>query len=362
MVSVRTEGITKRFGESVAVDNVTMEARDKEFVTLLGPSGCGKTTTLRIISGLVHPDQGDVYFGDENITDLPPYKRKIGFVFQRIALFPHMNIYKNVAFGLRRKHLSKQEMERRIRDSLELVRMTGFEKRMPRQLSGGQAQRVEIARVLATDPEVLLFDEPLSNLDAKLRDQLKYEIRGIQRETDKTAIYVTHDQAEAFAISDRIYVMKDGGIQQVGSPIELYVDPKTPFVADFIGTANFLHGRVVEVPSPQVRVQIDQGYVVTSSPLANAGEFKVNDPVLLSVRPEDIETVEKQDSRKYQNVVEGVVDRSTFTGLTTRLIVLVGNTEVKVDVQGPKRFKLAESQGRNVLMNFVRCTLIRARD
>lgn len=359
MVSVRTVDLCKNFGETVAVDHVDLESRDKEFVTLLGPSGCGKTTTLRIIAGLVRPDGGSVYFGDENVTELPPYKRKIGFVFQRIALFPHMNVAGNIAFGLKELHVSKDEIKRRTKEVLELVRMPGFEKRMPRQLSGGQAQRVEIARVLAIDPEVLLFDEPLSNLDAKLRDELKYEIHGIQRATGKTAIFVTHDQAEAFAISDRIYVMNKGAIQQVGTPVELYRDPRTEFVADFIGTSNFIPGKITGIEPGRVQVAVDLEKPFVSTEVTDIGDFHQGQEVLVSLRPEDIAVTSEEDRSMYQNVLEGLVSEATFVGLTTRLVVKVENIGLKVDVQGPQRFRLAKIRGDKILVGFNHFTLVR---
>jgi thiamine transport system ATP-binding protein len=300
MVSVRAVDISKRFGDFLAVDHVNIEAKDKELVTLLGPSGCGKTTTLRIISGLVKPDTGKVYFGEKDVTNVPPHKRNIGFVFQKVALFPHMNVYKNVAFGLKMRKFPKNEIDRRVKEVLKLVRMEGFEERMPSQLSGGQVQRIDIARVLATDPEVLLFDEPLGHLDAKLRDDLKYEIRRIQKETGKTAIYVTHDQAEAFAISDKVYVMNHGRVQQIGTPLELYLNPQSDFVADFIGTSNFLEGTIAEVT---------------------------------------------EDPKGKDNVFEAKIERSTFLGTNTRLMIGLGNRLLKVDLYGPDRFKMVDAVG-----------------
>lgn len=356
MVSIKCVDISKKFGSTVAVNHVNLDVKNRELVTLLGPSGCGKTTTLRIIAGLCHPDTGDVYFDEMRVTDLPPYKREIGFVFQRIALFPHMNVYDNVAFGLKLRRYPKEEIKRRVEEALSIVRLRGLEKRRIDQLSGGQAQRVEIARVLVTDPKILLFDEPLSNLDAKLRDSLKYEIRRIQRETGKTAIYVTHDQAEAFAISDRIYVMNNGEIEQVGTPTDLYLEPKTNFVADFIGTTNFIEGKVVKADSSGIDVEADNIGVITLPPLPNADEFKGGEEVLVSVRPEDIEVLERG---RGPNIFKGVVEEATFLGLTTRLIVSLGDKAIKVDVQGAKRFTYLESKGKNVMVNFKRCTLIK---
>lgn len=343
MVSVRAVNISKQFGDFLAVDHVSIEAKDKELVTLLGPSGCGKTTTLRIISGLVKPDTGDVYFGERNVTNVPPHKRNIGFVFQKVALFPHMNVYKNVAFGLKMRKFPKNEIDRRVKEVLKLVRMEGFEERMPSQLSGGQVQRIDIARVLATDPEVLLFDEPLGHLDAKLRDDLKYEIRRIQKETGKTAIYVTHDQAEAFAISDKVYVMNLGRVQQVGTPLELYLNPKSDFVADFIGTSNFLEGTITDVLENRLKISVQDGIHLLSEPMPNIQEYKLNDNVIVSIRPEDIEVLE--GSKAGENVFEAKIERSTFLGTNTRLMVSLGNKLLKVDLYGPDRFKMVDVVG-----------------
>ena len=239
MVSVELRNVEKCWeGFHLMIEE--LRVRDGEFMTLLGPSGCGKTTTLRIIAGLEKPDSGRVFFGDRDVTELKPYERNIGIVFQDYALFPHMTVFKNVAFGLEMRKLPREEIERRVREALELVGLSGLENRYPEQLSGGQQQRVALARALVIEPEVLLLDEPLSNLDAKIRERLRGEIRRIQRELGITAIYVTHDQEEAMAISDRIAVMNVGRIEQVGKPLELYYHPKTEFVATFIGTGNIV--------------------------------------------------------------------------------------------------------------------------
>jgi len=238
MVSVELREILKRWeGFELKVD---LKVREGEFLTLLGPSGCGKTTTLRIIAGLEKPDSGRVFFGDRDVTGLEPYERNIGIVFQDYALFPHMTVFKNIAFGLEMKKLPRNEIGRRVNWALELVGMRGLENRYPEQLSGGQQQRVALARALVVEPEVLLLDEPLSNLDAKIRERLRSEIRKIQHELGITTIYVTHDQEEAMATSDRIAVMNVGRIEQVGEPLELYYKPRTEFVARFLGTSNIL--------------------------------------------------------------------------------------------------------------------------
>ncbi len=236
MVKVALKGIRlSREGFTLSIPE--LEVGDGELLTLLGPSGCGKTTTLRIIAGL-EKAKGRVFFGDEDVTEKEPYERNIGIVFQDYALFPHMTVFDNVAFGLKLRKLPRAEIERRVREVLELVGLEGMEKRYPEQLSGGQQQRVALARALVIEPSVLLLDEPLSNLDAKIRERLRGEVKRIQRETGTTTIYVTHDQEEAMAISDRIAVMKDGRILQVGKPLELYYNPGNEFVARFLGTAN----------------------------------------------------------------------------------------------------------------------------
>lgn len=239
MVRVELKGVLKGWEDfKLTVDH--LEARDGEFLTLLGPSGCGKTTTLRIIAGFEKPERGGILFDGKRVNDLPPYERGIGIVFQDYALFPHMTVFKNIAFGLEMKRLPKAEIERRVRWALELVGLEGLENRYPEQLSGGQQQRVALARALVVEPDVLLLDEPLSNLDAKIRERLRGEIKRIQRELGITTVYVTHDQEEAMAVSDRIAVMNVGRVEQVGKPLELYYRPRTEFVARFLGLSNIL--------------------------------------------------------------------------------------------------------------------------
>src|SRR4051812_29837213 len=244
MSRVRLVDVTKRFGQTIAVDRVSAEIAEGEFVTLLGPSGCGKTTTLRMVAGLVEPTEGRIFFDDQIVNNVPTHKRNIGLAFQSHALFPHQSVAKNIAFGLSVKGRPKRDIEARVQEMLSLVELTGYDARMPAHLSGGQQQRVALARMLATDPRVLLFDEPLSALDRNLRDTLKYSILELQRRTKKTAIYVTHDQSEAFAISDRIVVMNAGRIEQIGTQTDIYLRPETPFVAEFIGATNGFRGRV----------------------------------------------------------------------------------------------------------------------
>nr|AAG45398.1 putative sugar-binding transport ATP-binding protein [Thermococcus litoralis] len=239
MVRLRLEDIEFKQAD-FRLDIPSLEAKPGEFLTLLGPSGCGKTTTLRIIAGFEKPDKGKIYFNDTVMNDVPPYERNIGIVFQDYALFPHMTVYDNISFGLKLRKLSKEEIKRRVSWALELVGLKGFEDRYPEQLSGGQQQRVALARALVIEPQLLLLDEPLSNLDAKIRERLRGEIKRIQKELGITTIYVTHDQEEAMAISDRIAVMSVGKIEQIGNPLDLYYNPKNEFVARFLGLSNIL--------------------------------------------------------------------------------------------------------------------------
>jgi len=244
-MSLRIVGVTKRFGDLVAVNKVSLEIERGEFFTLLGPSGCGKTTLLRSIAGFNRPEEGEIYFYEKKMNKVPPHKRDVGMVFQNYAVFPHLSVYENVIYGLKAKKTPAQEIGPRALKAIEMVRLKGLEKRLPSQLSGGQLQRVAIARALVVEPEVLLMDEPLSNLDAKLRVETRSEIRALQQNLKTTTIYVTHDQEEALAISDRIAVMNFGKIQQVGRPWEIYTSPANRFVAEFIGTTNSFEGEIV---------------------------------------------------------------------------------------------------------------------
>lgn len=244
-MSLRIIDVTKRFGDLVAVNKVSLEIEKGEFFTLLGPSGCGKTTLLRSIAGFNRPEEGEIYFDKKKMNEIPPHKRDVGMVFQNYAVFPHLAVYDNVTYGLKAKKTPAKEIGERTLKAIEMVRLKGLEKRLPSQLSGGQLQRVAIARALVVEPELLLMDEPLSNLDAKLRIETRSEIRELQQKLGFTTIYVTHDQEEALAISDRIAVMDFGKIQQVGRPWEIYTEPANRFVAEFIGTSNFFEGEMI---------------------------------------------------------------------------------------------------------------------
>jgi spermidine/putrescine ABC transporter ATP-binding subunit len=242
MSSITLRGLTKRFGTVAAVSSLDLEIREGELITLLGPSGCGKTTTLRLIAGLETPDAGEVLFGDRPVTRLPPERRNVGIVFQSYALFPHMTVWQNVAFGLEMRREPDHVVRERVRAILDRVQLRGLADRYPHQLSGGQQQRVALARALVMNPAVLLLDEPLANLDAKLREDMRFYIRQLQREVGITTVYVTHDQAEAMVLADRIAIMRDGRLQQIGSPEEVYRRPANAWVAEFVGLSNFIRG------------------------------------------------------------------------------------------------------------------------
>lgn len=305
---LKLKHITKYFDGECILDHIHLSIQDKEFVTLLGPSGCGKTTTLRIIGGFLAPDEGEVFFGGKKINGLPPYKRPINTVFQRYALFPHLNVYENIAFGLKMQNLPKEEIAKRVEAMLETVNLEGFGKRQVTQLSGGQQQRIAIARALVNYPKILLLDEPLGALDLKLRKEMQFELKTMQQKTNTTFIYVTHDQEEALTMSDRVVVMNEGEIQQIGTPQEIYNEPKNAFVADFIGQSNILNGIMREDYKVQFAGKI--------FPCVDAG-FRRNQPVDVVVRPEDIDLVQPQES-----LLSGVVESVVFKGVHYEMEVL----------------------------------------
>jgi ABC-type Fe3+/spermidine/putrescine transport system ATPase subunit len=359
MASVRFESVTKHYGQTVAVEQFDLEVADGEFVTLLGPSGCGKTTTLRMVAGLIEPSGGRIFFDSREVTRLPPRARNIGFVFQTPALFPHLSVADNVGFGLSVKGAKKQQIGDRVEEMLAMVGLAGYGDRLPAQLSGGQQQRVALARVLATDPTVLLFDEPLSALDKNLRDTLKYSILSLQRKTRKTAIYVTHDQSEAFAISDRIVVMNAGRIEQIGVQTDIYLRPRTPFVADFIGANNGFAGTVTAIQDgvdgdEQSVTLVASGMELRSKQLS---ELRVGQAVIAYVLPENIAVLGDGDAADFDNVVEGVIDRVIFEGPTAQLRVDVGGHELRADVSGNERLTLVQREGR-VRLGFDDVTVI----
>lgn len=360
MVEVRVVDVIKRYRDNYALKKVSIRVPRGNLVCILGPSGSGKTTLLRIIAGLIKPDEGRVYFDDSDVTDLPPWRRNVGYVFQNIALFPHMNVYDNIAFGLKLRKLSREEIARRVREALKLVRLDGYEKRKPSELSGGEAQRIALARALVIDPAVLLFDEALGQLDAKLREELKFEIRRIQKETGKTAIYVTHDQSEAFAIADYIYVINKGEIEQGGTPIELYEEPRSPFIAEFIGSTNFIKGVVTELYG-DYHARISAGGVDV---LVKArGDLRVGDSVLVGVRSEEIYVAKSREALSTRNIYEGSLVRKIFVGPTLRLEVDIGyNEPLKVDIYGEEKHRFLNcAAGERLYVGFDKASVFKTK-
>jgi len=335
-IAVSLKHVTKSFGKGksqvVAVNDFTFDFPPGRLTTLLGPSGCGKTTVLRCIAGFYELDRGDVIIGGQKVNDLPPYERPTGTVFQHYALFPHMTVFENVAYGLKIKKLPSKEIRVRVAQGLELLQLSGMEDRNPNQLSGGQQQRVAIARVLVNEPKVLLFDEPLSNLDAKLRVYMRGEIRALQERLGITTIYVTHDQEEAMSISDTIVIMNKGNMEQAGTALEIYRQPKTPFVAEFIGTTNFLQGEVVAMEDRSTKVKV-YGTVIRI-PIASG--YKPGEKVLVVSRPEMIRFAE--DGEK--GGLPGRVKELSFLGSMARYVVQMESEDlIHVDEHNPKRFR-----------------------
>jgi ABC-type Fe3+/spermidine/putrescine transport system ATPase subunit len=324
------ERVTKRFGAIAAVDDVSLAIPRGSFATLLGPSGCGKTTTLRMIAGFYDPDAGDIKLGGRRINDLPAHRRGTAMVFQDYALFPHMTVFDNVAYGLRLARRPKEEIEKKVRDTLAFVGLSGMEERWPNQLSGGQQQRVAVARALVVEPEVLLLDEPLSNLDAKLREQLRSEIRDMQRRLGMTFVYVTHDQTEALSLSDWIAVMKDGRVEQAGTPWEIYYRPRTAFLADFVGAVNLVPATVRGVDAAGARVAF--GAYELGVPVPEGVRLRPGQEIRLCIRPETLGLAEDGAPGA---VVEGAVARRAFLGDRMRYWVDVDGREWIVDQADP---------------------------
>ncbi|MBE6537332.1 MAG: ABC transporter ATP-binding protein [Ruminococcaceae bacterium] len=307
---IELKGITKSFDGECVLNSINLYIRDGEFITLLGPSGCGKTTMLRIIGGFETADEGELYFNGTEISEVPPHKRKVNTVFQKYALFPHLNVYENIAFPLRMKKLPEADIKTRVTDMLKMVALSGFENKSVSTLSGGQQQRVAIARALVAHPKVLLLDEPLGALDLKLRKDMQNELKNIQKAIGITFIYVTHDQEEALSMSDTIVVMADGEIQQIGTPTDIYNEPKNAFVADFIGESNIVDGVMLE--DKRVRMS---GHTFDCLD----GGFERNEQVDVVVRPEDVDVVTPE-----KGMLTGVVTSVTFKGVHYEIIVDIG--------------------------------------
>ncbi len=327
------KGVSKDFDGTRVLSNIDLYVRKKEFVTLLGPSGCGKTTTLRIIGGFEYPTEGTVLFEGRDITDLPPYKRRVNTVFQKYALFPHLNVQENIAFGLKIAKVPRDEIKRRVERMLDLVNLSGYGKRSVDQLSGGQQQRIAIARALVNEPEVLLLDEPLGALDLKLRKEMQLELKSMQQRLGITFIYVTHDQEEALTMSDTVVVMRDGHILQIGDPKRIYDEPVNAFVADFIGESNILRGTMV-------RDELVH-FSGNDFPCVDSG-FGENAPVDVVVRPEDIMLVGEDIGQ-----ISGVVKSVLFKGVHYEMMIDTGETVFKV------HSTVMQPQGSRVGINIV---------
>ena len=322
---IEFRNVVKKFDDFVALDHVSLQIPKGAFVTLLGPSGCGKTTLMRQLAGFSEPEEGDVLVNGKRMNGLPPFKRNTPLVFQEYALFPHMTVYENISYGLKLKKATKEEKDRKVAEMLEMFNLQGLEGRFPKQLSGGQQQRVAFARALVMGQEILLLDEPLSNLDAKLRVDVRTELRQIQQKLGITAMYVTHDQDEALSMSDIIAVMRKGRIEQIGTPWEIYFRPATRFVADFVGTVNFLEGTArrdadggLTVDHLGMRLRVDEG-----------GDFRDGEAVTLVVRPECIRILGADETAPEGTALHGVIENYSFLGRMIRYWVRVG-TEVFV--------------------------------
>tara|TARA_Y100000385_G_scaffold108905_1_gene113028 strand:+ start:375 stop:1556 length:1182 start_codon:yes stop_codon:yes gene_type:complete len=333
MISISIEKLTKRFGAVTALNNLDLQIEPGELFFLLGPSGCGKTTLLRSMAGFYTPEEGTIKFGDQEVTKLEPHKRNTGMMFQSYALWPHMSVAENVAFGLQERKVSKSEIKQRVGEALESVRMSSYADRRPNQLSGGQQQRVALARALVIRPRCLLLDEPLSNLDAKLRLEMRTEIRRVCKEFKLTTVYVTHDQKEALSISDRMAILEDGHILQVGTPREVYKRPSMKTVAHFIGETDFISGKVIGIEGENTTVETGIG--VFQGILGNPSQPpSIGDEVTLSIRPECWEL--SHESHASQNFVQGRIGEFVYLGEVAQYDLIVKGTRLKVFERNPR--------------------------
>ncbi|MEZ0346045.1 MAG: ABC transporter ATP-binding protein [Infirmifilum sp.] len=336
MVKVSVENVWMRFGDVVALKNVNLEVSEGELVTLLGPSGCGKTTLLRIIAGLYRPTEGRVFFDNEEVTGKPPWERNVGLVFQDYALWPHMTVFDNIAYGLKRRRLPESEIRERVMSVAEILQIRDLLNRYPHQLSGGQQQRVALARALVINPSVLLLDEPLSNLDAKIRVNVRGEIRKLQKRLGITTIYVTHDQEESLVISDKIVVMRVGEIEQIGTPFEIYTNPATSYVADFVGQVNLLRGTAKDVEDGLLLVESSIGLILA----ANYAEVSRGSLVYVTFRPEHVELLPGPSEEA--DTFEGVVDIVQYLGNIARVDVRVGEAIIRAEIHRPLKSRLPQ--------------------
>jgi ABC-type Fe3+/spermidine/putrescine transport system ATPase subunit len=338
---IELRNVTKRYGAIIANDRINLGVRRGELMTMLGPSGCGKTTALRCITGHSIPDEGEVWIDGTNVTDVPTHKRELGMVFQNFALFPHMTVFDNVGFPLMIRGIDKARRREQVIDALRLIRMEEYETHYPRQISGGQQQRVGLARALVYQPKVLLLDEPLSNLDAKLREEMRFEIRDLIDRLGITAVYVTHDQAEALALSDRVAVMNVGRIEQVGTPDEIYDVPQSRFVADFIGLSDFIEGTVASVDAEQGTASITVSGLEVCAPIRP--DMTPGRGALLFIRPNDVGLLDASAEDEV-NVFAGVVDKKTYLRDRNDYRIVVGDgLELRVQTDGKVRFEEGEN-------------------
>jgi iron(III) transport system ATP-binding protein len=326
MLGVRVSNLLKRYGETVAVDGLTMDFEKGTLTTLLGPSGCGKTSTLRCIAGFERPDRGEISIGDATVfsesINVPPEKRLVGMVFQSYAIWPHMTVFDNIAFPLKVRHASQQEVDEKVRKVMDMVRLTGLKDRHATQVSGGQQQRIALARALVFDPEVLLLDEPLSNLDTSLRDVVRVEVRRIQKSLGITTIYVTHDQGEALSISDKVVVMREGRAMADGPPREIYTRPPNDFVASFVGRANLVPGKLSKVTGRLSLIATGMGEL--SCGLQEGSSLKEGDGVVVSIKPENV-VISAADGQEGPNAFKAKVEFTSFLGAFSEVVVAVGD-------------------------------------
>ncbi len=348
---VQLVNLKKSFGETAAVRDVSLTISRGDFFTFLGPSGCGKTTILRMIAGFTRPDGGEILFDKKEVSEVPPWKRDVGMVFQNYALWPHMSVFENVAFGLKERNLPKKVVQEKTRQALAIVNLEGLEKRRPSELSGGQQQRVALARTLVIEPRLLLLDEPLSNLDAKLRIQMRHELVRIQRDLGITSIYVTHDQEEALTLSSQIAIMSKGKVVQMGTPKEIYENPKSQEVADFVGTSNFFKAQVIELNEDQVHLKTEEGFLLMVERQKEIS-VAIGSGVILNIRPESIHPSYVNEIPPNENRIEGAVRTSAYLGsLVQYEVEVTGGKRVKVNVVNPRKKALFQ-EGEKVSLTF----------
>ena len=342
MAILKVNNLSKSFGNVKAVQEISFEATEGRVLSLLGPSGCGKTTTLRCIAGFENPDQGEIYLDDRKITPFPPEKRGIGMVFQNYALWPHMTVYGNLAFGLQIRKVPKPEINKRIKKILSMVQLEGYENRYPRQMSGGQQQRIAMARALVFEPDIMLLDEPLSNLDAKLREEMRFEFTELQKKLGITAVYVTHDQAEALVLSDKIVILDQGKIIQSGTPREIFSNPKNKFVAGFIAVTSFMDGKVDSLAEEQKKVVVktDDGLTIQG----NNSNLSVGQRVSVAIRMNAVHFVQDEDEieKNSVNLFKGKIIQSSYLGNIVDYKISVGNWMVRTNTEVKNNFKVGD--------------------